>query len=99
MKQIQTVASACEIEVEPRILRVQPVVGEIVDPAKTERRSEMISFRGMIINHIENHFDAGSVQAAHHRFELDDLLPLLSATGIFCVRSEKADCVVAPVIR
>ncbi|KAG0506476.1 MAG: hypothetical protein Udaeo_01350 [Candidatus Udaeobacter sp.] len=59
----------------------------------------MISFPGMIVSHVENHFDAGTVQAAHHRFELGDLLARLSTAGIFCMRSEKADCVVAPVIR
>src|SRR6476620_7071385 len=99
VKQIQAVTSACEIEVESGIFRVQPVVGEIIDPAKTERWAKMISFRGMIINHVKNHFDAGSVQAAHHRFELGDLLAHLSTTGIFSMRSEKADRVVAPVVR
>src|SRR6476620_12337679 len=99
MKQIQTVTRACEIEVEPGIFRVQPVVGEIIDSAKTERWAKMISFRGMIINHVENYFDAGSVQAAHHRFELGDLLAHLSTAGISCMRSEKADWVVAPIVR
>src|SRR3954452_18979861 len=99
MNQIQTVTGACEIEVEPWILRVQPVVGGIVDAAKTERWAKMISFSAMIINYVENYFDARSVQAAHHRFELGDLLAHLSAAGIFCVRSEKADRVVAPVVR
>src|SRR4029077_7485476 len=99
MKTIQTMTSACEIEVEPWIFRVQPVVGEIIDPAKTERWAKMISFRGMIINHVETHFNAGSVQTAHHRFELGDLLAHLSTTGIVSMRSEKADRVVAPVVR
>ena len=99
MKQIQAVTSAGEIEIEPGIFRVQPVVGEIVDSAETERWAKMISFRGVIVNHVENYFDAGSVQAAHHRFELGDLLAHLPTAGIFSMRSEKADRVVAPVVR
>src|SRR4029077_1304632 len=99
MNQIQAVTCAAKIEIEPGILRAQPVVGKIIDPAKRERWAKMISFRGMIINHVENHFDASSVQAAHHRFELGDLLAHLSTAGISCMRSEKADCVVAPVVR
>src|SRR4051794_18696470 len=99
MKQIQAVTGACEIEVEPGIFRVQPVVGEIIDAPETKCWSEMISFRGMIINHVENHFDAGTVQAANHRFELVDLLAHLSAAAVFCMRSEKADRVIAPVVR
>src|ERR687891_2946606 len=99
MKQVQAVTSAGKIEIEPGILRVQPVVGEIIDPAKTERRAKMISFASMIVNHVENYFDASSVQAAHHSFELGDLLAHLSTAGIFCMRSEEAEGVVAPVVR
>src|SRR4029077_17151792 len=99
MNQIQAVTSAAEIEIEPGILRVQPVVGEIIDSAQTERWAKMISFPGMIVNHVENHFDASTMQAPHHRFELGDLLTHLSTAGISCMRSEKAHWVVAPVVR
>src|SRR5262249_1757602 len=99
MKQIQTVTCPSEIEIEPRILRVQPVVGEIIDSAETKRWAEVISFPSMIVNHIEYDFDAGSVEATHHRFELGDLLAHLPAAGIFSMRSKKADRVVAPVVR
>src|SRR6266567_8632489 len=91
MKQIEAVTGAGEIEIEPGILRVQPVVGEIIDPAETERWAKVISFPSMIVNHVENHFDAGSVQAAHHRFELGDLLAHLPAAGIFSMRSERSE--------
>src|SRR4029077_4763658 len=99
MKQIQAVPSAGEIEIEPGIFKMQPVVGEIIDPAETERWAKMISFPGVIVHPVENYFDAGSVQAAHHRFELGDLLAHLSTAGIFSMRCEKADRVIAPVIR
>src|SRR6185369_10245315 len=99
MKQIKAVTSAGEIEIEPGILRVQPVIREIIDPAETEGWAKMISFPRVIVSHVENHFDASGVQAAHHCFELDDLLTHLSTAGIFCMRSEKADRIVAPVVR
>src|SRR6267142_4775403 len=99
MKQIEAVTGAGEIEIEPGILRVQPIVGEIIDPAETERWAEVISFPGVIVDYVENYFDAGSVQAAHHRFELGDLLAHLPAAGIFSMRSENGDSVVTPVVR
>src|SRR5215831_13366151 len=99
MKEIQAVTSAGEIEIEPGIFRMQPVVGEIIDPAETKRWAEMVSFPGVIVNHIKNYFDARGVQAAHHRFELRDLLAHLPAAGIFPMRSEEADRVVAPEVR
>src|SRR5438093_1499583 len=76
-----------------------PVVSEGVDPAKAKRRTEMIPFGSMVVNHIENHFDPCRVQVAHHRLELGDLCPRLSAAGVLRMRREKSDCVVAPVIR
>ena len=65
---------------------MQAVVSEIVDPAEAKRRAEMISFGRMIVNHVENHFDAGGVQTAHHRFELDNLFAHLPAAGVLRMR-------------
>src|SRR5215472_12577005 len=98
MQQIQTVTSAGEVEIEPRIIRVQPVVGEIIDPTETKGWAKMISFAGVIVNDIKNNFDSGGVEAADHRFELGDLLAHLPTAGIFSMRSEKADRVVSPII-
>src|SRR5262249_6195742 len=99
MKQIQRVARAGKIEIEAGILRMHPVIGEIVDPPKTQRRPKVISFPSMIVNHIEDHFDAGSVQTAYHCLELGDLLAHLPTTGVFAMRCEKPDRVIAPEVR
>ena len=99
MQQIESVAGAGEIQIQTRILRLQPVISGIVYPAKAKRRAEMISFGSMIVNDIENHFDPCRVQVAHHRLELGDLCPRLSAAGVLRMRREKSDRVVAPVIR
>src|SRR5215471_11622976 len=98
MMQIERVSRAGEIEIEAGILRMHPVIGEIVDPAKTQRRPKVISFPGMIVNHIEDHFDAGCVQTAHHCLELGDLLTYLPTAGVLAMRGEKPDRVIAPVV-
>ena len=99
MQQVKGIARAGEIQIEARIVRTQPVIGKIVDAAEAQRRAEMISFGCVIVNHIQNYFDAGSVQIAHHRFELDDLFPHLPAAGVLRVRREETDRIVTPVIR
>ena len=68
MEEIEGVPGAGEIQVEARILRHEAVIGLVVDPAKTERRPEVIAFGGVIVNDVEDHFDPGGVQVAHHRF-------------------------------
>ena len=98
MEQIKRVARAREIQIKTRIIRTQPIVSEIVDSAETKRRPEMVPFGSVIINHVENYFDAGRVEIAHHRFELGDLFAQLPAARIRRVRRKKSDRVVTPVI-
>ena len=97
-EQIECVTRAGEIQIRARILRMQPVVTGVIDPAKAQRRAEMIAFGGMIVNDVENHFHTASVKVAHHRFELRDLFAHLATTGVLRVRREKSDRVVAPII-
>src|SRR5205814_3430219 len=70
VQQIESVDGASEIEIEPWIFCAQAIGGEVIDPAKGQGRPEMAAFGGVIINHVENHFDSGGVQIAHHGFEL-----------------------------
>ncbi|OPZ08098.1 MAG: hypothetical protein BWZ08_01406 [candidate division BRC1 bacterium ADurb.BinA292] len=58
----------------------------------------MVAFGGVVVDDVEDDFDSGGVQRLDHLFELVDLLAQLAAGGIFVVRREKADRVVAPVI-
>src|SRR5437870_9519524 len=58
MEQVECVAGACKIQIQTWIIRAQPVICGIVDPAEAKRRPELIPFRGTIINHVENYFDA-----------------------------------------
>src|SRR6266496_2262187 len=52
IEQVKRVAGAGEIEVETWIIRLQPVVSGIVDPTEAQRRAEMISLGGMIVNDV-----------------------------------------------
>src|ERR1051326_3176219 len=98
MQQIEGVTGAGEIEIKPRLLRLQAIRSNIVDASEGERRSEMIAFGCMIINDVENDFDAAGMEITHHGFELPYLTTLITAAGVFRFRSEETDGVVAPVI-
>ena len=73
MQQVERVPGPGEIHVQTRVFRMQPVIRDIVDATETKRRPEMISFRGVIVDDVEDDFDAGGVETAHHRFELGHL--------------------------
>ena len=98
MQQVKGVARAGEIQIETRIIGLQSVISGIIDAAEAQRRPELIPFRGVIVNHVENYFDTGGMEAAHHRFELRDLFTHLPTARIRRVWREKSDRVVTPVI-
>src|SRR5258707_13823490 len=63
MGKIERVPAAGEVVVIPRLARQQPVIGEVVDPAKVQSWAEVIAFGGAIVDDVENDFDSGIVQA------------------------------------
>ena len=91
---VERVAAAREIHVVARVVRHQPVVRRVVDAAERERRTHLIAFGRVVVDHIEDHFDAGRVQRLHHRLEFADA----SGRGVAHIRREEADGVVAPVV-
>src|SRR5438874_1119287 len=99
VKQIKSVTRPSEIDIKARILTIHAIVCKVVDPAEAKRRTEMISFSRMIVDHVQNHLDACCMQLADHRLELEDLFARLSAAAVLGVRREKSDRVVAPIIR
>jgi hypothetical protein len=58
----------------------------------------MVALGRMVVNHVQDYFDARPVQAPHHSFEFPDLLPAIAAARIPGFRGEEIDGVVAPVI-
>jgi len=73
------------------------VVGDVVDAAQRQRRPEMVALRRVVVDHVEDHLDAGAVEALHHGLELADLAAGPSR-GVAHVGREERDRVVAPVV-
>ena len=79
VEHVQAVAAAGEVDVAAPVVGVEPVVRRVVDAAQRERRTALVAFAGVVVDHVEDHLDAGAVQALHHGLELADLLPAPSA--------------------
>ena len=95
MGQVDRAAAAGEVVVEPRIFRLQPVIGGVVDAAKRQRRAEMVALGGVVIDDVEHHLDAGVMQPRHR-----------GSKGIECIvlrvarlGGKERQRVVAPVVR
>ena len=58
----------------------------------------MVAFSRMVVDYVENDFDARTVKRLHHRLELPDVLCPIGRGGIANIGSEKSDGVIAPII-
>ena len=96
---VQGVAATGEISVVARAVRDEPVIRRVVDPLERQRRSEMIAFSRMVVHDVEDHFETGGVQRAHHALELAHGAGWRSRRREPPLRREVAEAVVAPVVR
>ena len=94
MPQVERVAGACRIEIEALVVAEQVIAG-VVDAPEREGRAEMVALGGVVVDHVEDHLDAGLMQAAHHHLEFVDIA---GAASVARGRGEKAQGVVAPVV-
>ncbi len=98
MAGIEAVAGAGEVLVQPQIAVDQPVVGGVVDAAEVDRRAEVVALGGVVVDHVEDHLDAGLVERPHHGLELGHRAAGVPVRGVLIVRREEAERVVAPVV-
>jgi hypothetical protein len=95
---VQRVAAAGEVLVVARRLRPQAVVRRVVDSAQRDRRTGVIAFGGVVVDDVEDHFEAGGVQGAHHHLELAHAFERRRRRRVARVRREVGQGVVAPVV-
>ena len=67
---VQRVPAAGEIGVEAQIVGDEAVVRQVVDALQRQRRPEVIPFGRVVVDHIQDHLEAGVVQRPHHTLEL-----------------------------
>ena len=96
---VERVAGARVVHVVARVVGHEPVVGLVVDAPEREHRAEVVALGGVVVDHVEDHLDAGLVQGLDHALELAHLLPRLAGGGVGGVGREEADRRVAPVVR
>ena len=99
VRRLDAVAGAGEVEVVARV-RHQPVVGRVVDPAQAERRPEVVAFGGVVVDDVEDHFDARRVEGFDHRLELGDLGAGRAGghVAVALLGREEGERAVAPVV-
>ena len=75
------------------------VIARVVEPTEADRRPVFVAFGAVVVDHVEDHFDAVRVQPLDHAAELVAVRLAAQARCQPRVGAEKADRVVAPVVR
>src|SRR6185369_7140183 len=70
----------------------------VVDSAKAQRGSELISLRRMIEHDVQNHFDSRFMESVNHFLELQRLLTYADSTAVGSLRCEENHWVISPVV-
>ena len=72
MHHVEGVAAARVVHVVPRIARHGAVVRQVVDAAERRVGTRLVAFRRVVVDHVQDDFDAGVVQNLDHFLELSD---------------------------
>ncbi len=95
--QVQGVAAPGDVDVAAAV--VEAVVGAVVQTAEGQRGAVPHRLlRGVVVDDVEDHLDAGRVQRPHRTLDLVHDALRIGGGGIPRVRREEAQRVVAPVV-
>ena len=96
MAQIDRVSGPGVVDVVARLVRQQAVIARVVDTLERERCALFVALGRVVVDHVEDDFEAGIVQPGDHFLELGKRK--VGIAGIAADRREEADRVVAPVV-
>ena len=95
--EVEAVPGAGEVLEVARRVRSHHVVGQRVEALEAQHRPEVIALAGVVVDHVQQHLDAGAVQRLHHALELVHHVERAGA-GVARIGREVPQCVVAPVV-
>src|SRR5690606_4759826 len=92
------VTGAGVVGVARRVVRVEVVVGVVGDAAIGQGGPALALLGGVVVDDVDDDFEAGLVQGPDHRLELGYLLTSGAGGGVGVVRGEEGQGIVAPVV-
>ena len=93
---VERVPAPGEVHVVARVVGHEPVVRGVVDPLQRQRRAEVVAFGGVVVDDVEDDFEAGGVERAHHPLELADRARPACATPRTAVRARSSRSCCSP---
>src|SRR5690606_8507912 len=61
MLHVQGIAATCKVPVVAKVFGNQSVIGGVVDAPETEGGPQMVTLGGVVVHHVEDHLQTGTV--------------------------------------
>jgi hypothetical protein len=94
MREIYRVSGAGIVDVVTLLIRQKPIVVRVIDSLETQGRAQLVALGGVIVDDVQDHFDAVRVKLVDHFLEF----VRERRVQIARLRREEAQGVVAPVV-
>ena len=94
MAKVKRVAGAGIVDAIAAIILYQAIIRRVVEPAKVEGRAQFAAFRGVVVDHVEQHLDSGSMEAANGNAQI----VRAAAAHVATFGREERERIIAPVI-
>ena len=94
---VQRIPGAAVIRVLRAVL-IEDVIDFVCEAPEAERGPLCVSLRGVVVDDIEDHLDAGAVQLLDEITELVNRAERILPRTIACMGSEKRDRGISPVV-
>src|SRR6267154_2354056 len=98
MAHVQRVAASRIVHVVARLSLEASVICRVVDASEAHRRAQMVAFRSVVVNYIEDYFETSRVQRPHHVLEFCNLIACRACRGEARVRRKKSERIVSPIV-
>ena len=95
---IEGVTSTGVVHVMTAIALNQSVVRLVVNASERDGGAHVVALGGVVVDHIQNYFEARFVVAAHQAFELGHGATGVLVGSVIVVGRKEAERVVAPVV-
>ena len=97
MPDVERVATAGVVHVIASVIGRQLVVGTVINAPHGQGGSHLVALGGVVVDHVQNHFNAFGMECRHHHFELLQASIMASATP-FCFCTTQKHLLVKMVI-
>ena len=94
VRKVERISRTCEVVVVAGIVRLQPVIGRVVDAPERQGRSKVVALGGVVVDDVEQNLDPGIVESGNRGAKcIERIVGSVARFG-----GEERERVIAPIV-